>query len=74
MYDLVVTGGKLPDGTGPCDICVREGKIESVLPSGTTLETREHIDAAGLVVFLVWWMRMCMRAILAIHTKRISPL
>ena len=55
MYDLVVTGGTVVDGTGAparrADIAIRDGIIVEVAEPGTiTGEAREQIDADGLLV------------------------
>ena len=54
MYDLVVTGGTVVDGTGApprlADVAVQDGVIVAVGEPGTVGEGREHIDATGLLV------------------------
>jgi N-acyl-D-amino-acid deacylase len=55
MYDLVITGGTVVDGTGTpprlADIAVQGGIIAAVAePGGLDGEGTEHIDATGLLV------------------------
>jgi N-acyl-D-amino-acid deacylase len=55
MFDLVITGGTIVDGTGtpprPADIAVQDGVIARVTePGGIVGEARESIDANGLLV------------------------
>ena len=52
MYDLVLTGGMIYDGTGgkpfPANLCIRDGKIARIseeLPQG-----KEILDVTGLAV------------------------
>jgi cytosine/creatinine deaminase len=47
--DLVVTGGSLTDGLGPCDVLVSDGTIEAVLPVGAGRAV-ESLDATGCLV------------------------
>ncbi|MDF1501560.1 D-aminoacylase [Roseisolibacter sp. H3M3-2] len=55
-YDLVLTGGRLVDGTGNpwtyADVAVRGDRIVRVAPGGALADaaTRERVDARGLVV------------------------
>ncbi|MEM9247887.1 MAG: cytosine deaminase [Pseudomonadota bacterium] len=48
MFDLIVRGGVLPDGT-QADIAIAEGRIAAV-EAGITAEAREVIDATGKLV------------------------
>ena len=55
MYDLVVTGGTVVDGTGAppraADVAVRDGVVAEVTaPGGISGDARERIDADGLLV------------------------
>jgi N-acyl-D-amino-acid deacylase len=55
MYDLVITGGMVVDGTGTpprlADIAVQDGVIAAVTePGQLDGDGREHIDATGLLV------------------------
>jgi hypothetical protein len=55
MYDLVITGGTVVDGTGTparlADIAVQDGIIAAVVePGALDAAGREHIDATGLLV------------------------
>ena len=55
MYDLVITGGTVVDGTGTpprlADVAVQDGIIAAVVePGRLDAEGREHIDATGLIV------------------------
>lgn len=55
MYDLVITGGTVVDGTGTpprlADVAVQDGIIAAVSePGQLDGEAREHIDATGLLV------------------------
>ncbi len=55
-YDVVITGGRIVDGTGNAwfygDVGIRGDRIARITPSGLLREApaREHIDACGLVV------------------------
>ncbi|MFL5608545.1 MAG: hypothetical protein ACJ8AD_18970, partial [Gemmatimonadaceae bacterium] len=55
-YDLVITGGRIVDGTGNPwvygDVAVTGDRIARVAPRGALAEapTRRRIDATGLVV------------------------
>lgn len=57
MYDVLIRGGKIVDGTGSPwyrgDVAIRDGRIELVRPfmtRGTALSARRVIDAEGLCV------------------------
>ena len=55
MYDVIITGGTVIDGTGspgrPADIAIRDTRIVAVAEPGTLAEpTKSHIDARGLIV------------------------
>jgi N-acyl-D-aspartate/D-glutamate deacylase len=55
VFDLVITGGNLIDGTGaasrPADIGIREGRVAVIAPAGGLTEpAAATIDATGLVV------------------------
>lgn len=55
-YDLVITGGRIVDGTGNAwfygDLAIRGDRIERVVPRGLLGDTpaRARIDATGMVV------------------------
>lgn len=53
MYDLLITGGTVIDGTGKpgyrADIAITQGKIQAV-GDLAGYPSREHIDARGLVI------------------------
>jgi dihydroorotase/N-acyl-D-amino-acid deacylase len=55
-YDVVITGGRIVDGSGNAwfygDIAVKGDRIARITPPGMlrTAQARERIDAAGLVV------------------------
>jgi cytosine deaminase len=49
VSDLVVTGGRLTDRSGPCDVVVSDGLVEAVVPAGTG-RADELVDAAGCLV------------------------
>jgi len=54
MFDLVIRGGRIVDGTGApervADIAVRDGIIVDIQPSLDGLEAHETIEAAGRIV------------------------
>ncbi|MBW4700192.1 MAG: amidohydrolase family protein [Aphanocapsa lilacina HA4352-LM1] len=47
--DLIIRGGNLPDGSGPVDIAVADGRIATIAPR-LEAEAREQIDAHGRLV------------------------
>lgn len=55
-YDVVITGGKLVDGSGNAwfygDVAIKGDRIARIAPRGVldTSRARSHIDATGLVV------------------------
>src|SRR4051794_37429265 len=53
MYDVIIRGGMVVDGTGAlaelCDVAVREGRIVEVAPA-IEGESNEVIDATGCIV------------------------
>ncbi|MBI3982203.1 MAG: D-aminoacylase [Gemmatimonadetes bacterium] len=55
-YDVVITGGRVVDGTGAAwfygDVAIRGDRIERIAPAGLLRDapTRERVDARGLVV------------------------
>jgi N-acyl-D-amino-acid deacylase len=53
MYDLVLHGGKIADGTGAAlfagNVCIRDGKIEKITTE-TVTDARQVLDVTGLVV------------------------
>lgn len=55
-FDLVITGGKIVDGTGSAwfygDLAIRGGRIAAVTPRGMLRDAaaKERIDGSGLVV------------------------
>ena len=59
MYDLIIRGGTLVDGTGAparaADVAIQDGQIAAVAPAGADLgEARRTIDATGLLVTPGW--------------------
>ena len=55
MYDLIVRGGTIVDGTGRApfegDVAIRDGKVAEVGPPGSIEgEARETLDATGKIV------------------------
>ena len=54
MWDLVIEGGLVLDGSGspgqPLDIAIRGDRIDGILPPGSAGSSRARIDAAGLIV------------------------
>ena len=54
MYDLIIHGGKVVDGTGGpiarADVAVRDGRIVAVEPAIDPSEAAHTIDAAGCIV------------------------
>lgn len=54
MYDLIIRGGEVVDGTGaprqPADIGVRDGLIAAISEPGTITEGAHTVDADGLIV------------------------
>ena len=59
VYDLVVTGGTVVDGTGSArrtaDVAIRGDQIVAVAPGLVTRKARRVIDASGLVVAPGFW-------------------
>ena len=49
MLDLLLRAAFLPDGRGPVDIAVRDGRIVEIAP-GLHAEAAEVIDATGRLV------------------------
>src|SRR6516165_7812122 len=53
-YDLVISGGRVVDGTGNSwffgDVGIRGDRIVRVAPAGCLKDARDRIDARGLVV------------------------
>jgi N-acyl-D-amino-acid deacylase len=61
MYDLIIRGGRVVDGTGApardADVAIQDGRIAAVIdrPTGAELaEAKRTIDATGLVVTPGW--------------------
>ncbi|MBQ1407753.1 MAG: amidohydrolase family protein [Eubacterium sp.] len=54
MYDILITGGMIPDFTTKtfvkANVAVKDGKIEAVLPEDGFVEAARVIDASGKVV------------------------
>ncbi len=55
MFDLVITGGTVIDGTGApgrrADVGIDDGRVVAIEPGGLTdVEAAQHIDATGQVV------------------------
>ena len=53
MYDLILRGGTVVDGTRSrpyaADVCIRDGRIARIAPEGGE-EAREVVDVSGLAV------------------------
>jgi cytosine deaminase len=49
MLDLLLRAARLPDGTGPIDIAIKDGRIAEMAPRIDT-EAAEVIDATGRLV------------------------
>ncbi|HBB02557.1 MAG: dihydroorotase, dihydroorotase [Candidatus Peregrinibacteria bacterium GW2011_GWF2_38_29] len=51
MYDLILKNGKVvfPDGVKVVDVCIKDGKIEKIMPSVKDL-TKDVIDCSGFYV------------------------
>ena len=58
MYDLIIKGGTIVDGTGnpgfSGDVAIKDGLIAEVYSTGTTAKASRIVDADGLLVTPGW--------------------